>query len=107
MAHKPELLKYTAVGRSESQINKSGKENFQATNMSEQRPVTAAAFWKSQYNAVAENTLSRPMIKSNRPEWSLPRHAYTSQRTFFVTENMRSYGTYGSKPIEKINKDSD
>jgi hypothetical protein len=49
------------------------------------RPSTV--HWKSSYKGVAEETLSRAPMRSNRPEWSLPRQAYSSQRTFFVTEN--------------------
>jgi hypothetical protein len=65
------------------------------------RPSTV--HWKSSYKGVAEETLSRVPMRSNRPEWSLPRQAYSSQRTFFVTENMKSYGRYGDKPQDKIN----
>lgn len=40
---------------------------------------------------------------SNRPEWSLPRVAYTSKRSFYHSENERAFGNYGSDPREKLN----
>ena len=82
---------------------KKWQENFNP-NMTN-RPSTE--HWKSSYQGVNQETTSRVPMRSMRPEWSLPRQAYSSQRTFFVTENMRSYGTYGMKPQDKINPDSD
>lgn len=37
----------------------------------------------------------------------MPRQAYSSQRSFYVTESMKSYGTYGSKPTDRVSKDAD
>jgi len=59
------------------------------------------------YKDVVEQTLSQPGQRSERPQWSLPRQAYTSKRSFFVTENMKSFGQYGHNPRDKLNEKHD
>ena len=45
-------------------------------------PGNTTLNWKTSYNAVAEDTLSRDRTKSERPLWSLPREAYSSKRSY-------------------------
>lgn len=60
--------------------------------------------WKSTYNQEVEHSLTQPVQKSVRPEWSLPRQAYQSKRSFFYTESMKSYGSYGDNPLKKLHE---
>ena len=59
--------------------------------------------WKSTYNGVVEEALSKDRQKSERPLWSLPRQAYSSKRSYFHTEYNISLGTYGHNPRVKLN----
>ena len=59
--------------------------------------------WKSTYNGVVEERLSKDRQRSERPLWSLPRQAYSSKRSYFHTEYMKSLGTYGHNPRDKLN----
>jgi hypothetical protein len=106
-AHRPELYALTSQGRQAAAATQNKLDVFDdkkseasATN----RPSTT--HWVSTYKGAVEESMAKPINRSSRPEWSLPRQAYSSQRTFFVTENMRSYGTYGSKPQDAINPNS-
>jgi len=60
--------------------------------------------WKSTYKAEVEDSLAQPAQRSVRPEWSLPRQAYQSKRSFFYTEAMKSFGTYGDNPLRKLHE---
>lgn len=66
-------------------------------------PGNTTLNWKTSYNAVAEDTLSRDRTKSERPLWSLPREAYSSKRSYHQTEYAHSLGTYGENPRNKLN----
>lgn len=57
------------------------------------------------YKGVNEETLSKQATRAQRPMWSLPRQAYSSQRSYFQTEYMKSIGTYGQNPRDKLNQD--
>ncbi len=105
-AHRPELFQYMKNVNVEQTEDSSWKSSSVSETSKSSSTVQPAAFWKSTYKHNVNDALSRPMHRANRPEWSLPRQAYTSQRTFFVTENMKSFGTYGSKPIRSIRKRS-
>lgn len=83
-AHNPVLYSHTSVGR--MQATATGQFDDKASQKSEV-PRASTTHWKSTYNGNVEYNLSRPLQKSQRPEWSLPRHAYTSQRALFATEN--------------------
>lgn len=58
--------------------------------------------WKSTYNGAIEAQAGNPVLKSVRPDWSLPRQAYQSKRSFFYTENMRAFGNYGNNPLKTL-----
>jgi hypothetical protein len=61
--------------------------------------------WKSSYKGTIEESLTQPALKAQRPEWSLPRQAYSSKRSYFYTEAMKSFGTYGSNPLLKMHSE--
>ena len=63
--------------------------------------------WKSTYKGAVDETLTQPAQRASRPEWSLPRQAYSSKRSFFFTENMKSFGTYGENPLKKLHEAAD
>lgn len=73
-----------------------------AETVKSQTPLSngTTAHWKSSYNGAIEAQAGNPILKSQRPEWSLPRQAYQSKRSFFYTESMRAFGTYGDNPIK-------
>lgn len=60
--------------------------------------------WKSTYSNVIDESLQQPVQKSLRPEWSLPRQAYSSKRSFFFTEQMKSFGNYGDNPLKRLHE---
>ncbi|TNV72348.1 hypothetical protein FGO68_gene16976 [Halteria grandinella] len=106
--HKPELLQHMKIARVGSAkpydtVSQSSASSLSSASTTKPLPTS---HWKSTYQGVVQETLSKPASQSKRPEWSLPRQAYTSQRTFFVTEGQRSYGVYGSKPTDRINQET-
>ena len=66
----------------------------------------STAHWKSNYKAVNDDQLSKPLTKSERPVWSYPRKAYSSKRSYFSTEYQKSLGTYGHNPRNKLPEDA-
>lgn len=84
-----------------STIGLSSQSQRSAKEQTEQ--VAPTSHWKSTYNGVVEETLANPTTQAQRPLWSLPRQAYSSKRSFFQTENMKSFGTYGHNPRSKLN----
>lgn len=94
----------------ESALSQAGKSavgfNQTSSNMS-QASKTMTSHWKTSYQGVNEITTTQQASRAQRPEWSLPRQAYTSKRSYFQTEYMKSLGTYGQNPREKLNQDHD
>ena len=66
----------------------------------------STAHWTSNYKAVNDDQMSKPLTKSERPLWSYPRQAYSSKRSYFHTEYQMSLGTYGHNPRNKLPADS-
>lgn len=76
-AHRPELYGFTSQGKqmaaSQSILTglpKASDEN-KASESARNRPSTT--HWISTLNAAHQETTSRPVMRSARPEWSLPR----------------------------------
>ncbi len=63
------------------------------------------AHWKSSYKGAIEDQEGKPVLRSIRPEWSLPRQAYQSKRSFFYTETMRAFGNYGDNPLKVLHSE--
>lgn len=61
--------------------------------------------WKSSYKGTIEESATQQPLKAERPEWSYPRQAYQSKRSFFFTENMKSFGTYGHNPLRTLHSE--
>jgi len=97
----------TSQGRRLTKNSSRRAINVQENMNPNQNERAMTSHWKSTYQGNVEETLSRAPMRSMRPEWSLPRQAYSSQRTFFVTENMRSFGTYGMKPQDRIDPNAE
>jgi len=76
LAHNPDLLNHTKVARNQklresaSSIFKQNDDKLSTT--SSVRPLSAA-HWKTSYQADVQNNLSKSVVKSLRPEWSLHR----------------------------------
>jgi hypothetical protein len=112
-AHQPDLFKFTKTGKVQElrrtagetqggafgQLSKAGATALGIdTNVgplspnqlakTSQTPLTngTTSHWKSNYTAAIEDNIDKPILKGQRPEWSLPRAAYSSKRTFFFTE---------------------
>ena len=67
----------------------------------------STSHWKSNYAKVNDEQFSQPVTKSTRPEWSINRQAYSSKRSYFHTENQKSFGTYGQNPRDKLNGEAE
>lgn len=90
------------AGKSAVEFNKTGMSGASSSSK-----ALATSHWKTMYQGTVEQTLSQPAQRSERPQWSLPRQPYSSKRSFFLTENMKSFGQYGYNPREKLNQDSE
>lgn len=114
--HNPDLFNHTKTGKIQSMIrntqegflSKAGATALGLDNaapdatMSKTLGSGTTSHWKSTYKNAVETSLTQPQQKSSPPEWSLPREAYTSKRSYFVTESMKSFGTYGNNPLQKL-----
>ena len=60
---------------------------------------TAQNFYKTSYKQQQEQATSTYTNQAQRPLWSYPKAAYTSQLGFFNTEAHGTMGKYGSNPI--------
>lgn len=125
--HNPDLFNHTKTGKIQSlrrtqdgtkdgfggSLSKAGAtamgiENaapdatLSQTGMSRTQGNGTTQHWKSTYKNSVETSLAQPAQKSQPPEWSLPRQAYTSKRSYFYTESMKSFGTYGNNPLQKL-----
>jgi hypothetical protein len=58
--------------------------------------------WKSTYKNTVESSLAQPAQRSQPPKWSILSQAYSSKRSYFYTEAMKSFGTYGNNPLQKL-----
>lgn len=78
-----------------------------STNEPPKAPLSngTTAHWKSSYNGAIEAQAGNPVLRSQRPDWSLPRQAYQSKRSFFYTENMRAFGNYGDNPLKTLSSE--
>jgi hypothetical protein len=102
-------------GAAESALSQAGKSavGFGATasqsssSISNASKTLATSHWKTSYQGVNEVTTNQTASRAQRPEWSLPRQAYTSKRSYFQTEYMKSLGTYGHNPRAKLNQEHD
>jgi hypothetical protein len=108
-SHKPELYQYTRAGKKEmaqtqSTFGQAGASTMKQSDVEHDKRMTS--HWKSMTTQVNKDNLEKPVSKSDRPQWSLPREAYTSKRSYFHTENQSSFGSYGQNPRQKLNQDS-
>ena len=78
--------------RSASQPNRPRRSNPAAVR-------TAQNFYKTSYKQQQEQATSVRTNQAQRPLWSYPKNAYTSQLGFFNTEAHATMGKYGSNPI--------
>ena len=103
LGHKPELFQYTR--RAQYDYQKTGTmPTLQASG--QESLAGSTSHWKSNYKAVNDDQLSKPLTKSERPVWSYPRQAYSSKRSYFSTEYQKSLGTYGHNPRNKLPTDA-
>ena len=78
--------------RSASQPNRPRRSNPAAVR-------TAQNFYKTSYKQQQEQATSVRTNQAQRPLWSYPKNAYTSQLGFFNTEAHATMGKDGSNPI--------
>jgi hypothetical protein len=83
------------------------KTGEQAVLDSKHTSYKSIAHWQTNLAAANIAILDNPINKSERPQWTFPRQAYTSNRSNFRTEYMNNLGTYGDNPIKKLNADSE
>jgi len=72
-----------------------------------QQLYKTTSHWQSNYahfNGTALETSSRP---AQRPEWTLPKTAYSSTRGYYVTEAEARFGKYGEKPRDVLPSDAE
>lgn len=87
----------TKAGATAMGLDKSAPNAFNQTTGNMSNGTTQ--HWKSSYKNTIEESTNQAGQRSQPPEWSLPRQAYTSKRSYFVTESMKSFGTYGNNPL--------
>ena len=93
LRHNKDLFQYTWTGmRSASQPARPRRSNPAAM-------WTAQNFYKTSYKQQQEQATSTHTNQAQRPLWSYPKAAYTSQLGFFNTEAHGTMGKYGSNPI--------
>jgi len=66
----------------------------------------SASHWTTTYKQEVLTAADKEHSKSRPPMWSLPREAYTSNRTNFASEYNLSYGPYGHNPRSELPHDA-
>jgi hypothetical protein len=82
------------------------KKQMSTRSASQSLKPPTATHWSTEYKGTILESANLPPNHSQAPLWSYPRQAYSSKRSFHMSEYMISMGTYGHNPRNKLNATS-
>ena len=99
LTHRPSLFNHTAIGRSQKAGNKT-QTSLTLTSAGDcvSKNVGATDHWKSSYKEIVKQVDGAEWNRSQRPQWSINRVAYSSARAQYETEFGESIGKHGHNP---------